>query len=76
MFVQGTYTQRDKINYMEVYVKVDKQFLVEELYRLKKYIPAESEDARTVLQEILEYVNSATLIENTKNNLPRIRGAK
>lgn len=61
---------------MEVYVKVDKQFLVEEIYRLKKHIPLESEEARIVLQEILEYVNAATLVENTKNNLPRIRGAR
>lgn len=61
---------------MEVYVKVDKQFLVEEIYRLKKHIPAESEEARAVLQEILEYVNAATPVENTKNNLPRIRGAR
>lgn len=61
---------------MEVYVKVDKQFLVEEIYRLKKHLPAECEDARAVLQEILEYVNSATLFEDTKNNLPRIRGAR
>lgn len=61
---------------MEVYVKVDKQFLVEEIYRLKKHLPAECEEARTVLQEILEYVNSAILFEDTKNNLPRIRGAR
>lgn len=61
---------------MEVYIKVDKQFLVEEIYRLKKHIPAECEDARGVLQEILEYVNTATLIDNAKNHLPRIRKAR
>jgi hypothetical protein len=61
---------------MEVYVKVDKQFLVEELYRLKKHLPAEESTARDVLQEILLYVNSATLLEDSKNKLPRMRGMK
>lgn len=59
---------------MEVYVKIDKQFLVEELYRLKKHIPTEEETARGVLQEILEYVNAAPPIE--ANRLPRLRGSR
>lgn len=59
---------------MEVYVKVDKQFLIEELYRLKKAIPVEEETARTVLQEILLYVNTAAPIEY--NKLPRLRGSR
>jgi hypothetical protein len=61
---------------MEVYVRIDKQLLVEEIYKLKKHIPVECEDAREILKEILDYVNTATPIESTKNNLPRIRGAR
>lgn len=61
---------------MEVYVKVDKQFLVEELYRLKKHLPAEESTAREVLQDILLYINSATLIEDSKNKLPRMRSTR
>jgi len=61
---------------MEVYVKVDKQFLVEELYRLKKHIPAEEDTAREVLQEILLYINSAIPLEDSKNKLPRLRGTR
>jgi hypothetical protein len=59
---------------MEVYVKVNKQFLIEELYRLKKEIPVEEEAARMVLQEILQYVNTATPLE--QNKLPKMRGLR
>lgn len=61
---------------MEVYVKVDKQFLIEELYRLKKHIPAEEDTARDVLQEIIVYVNSATTLEDSKHKLPRMRSTR
>lgn len=64
------------IQYMEVYVKVDKQFLIEELYRLKKYVPAEENTAREVLSEIITYVNAATPLEDSKNKLPRMRGSR
>jgi len=59
-----------------VYVKVDKQFLVEELYRLKKHVPAEETEARKVLQEILEYVNTATVLDDPKSKLPGLKGMR
>ncbi len=61
---------------MEVYIKVDKQFLIEELYRLKKHIPAEETTAREVLNEIITYVNSAIPLEDSKNKLPRMRSSR
>jgi len=54
---------------------VDKQFLIEELYRLKKEIPAEEQAARQVLQEIILYVTSAPT-DAEKPQLPRIKGKR
>ena len=58
-----------------IFIRIDREMLLEDLYKLRSLIAVEDDEARKTLSEIIGIVTSAQTDEK-KSQFPRINGRR
>ena len=58
-----------------IFVRIDREMILEDMYKLRSMISVENDEARKKLSEIIGLITSAPTDEK-KNQFPRINGRR